>query len=326
MKNIYFNLTIKLLILCLLFAYFMSFCQGCGGSGGGGGGTFIYTPSPVTPQSSQIRFYIYFPASSVRSKLDKTSFIKFDITGNGINNTYTQTFEYTSEPMEILLPPGYKKIKVGAYEDEELSNLLFHRVLIINIAPSAIIECPLELGASATDTGFAPMVVSIEENTTLTWTNGGEKPFSLKGDPPFDNQIIKPGENLALTFSKAGTYNYENGFDSSVKGTVIVTEVQNPDIPQPPKIYFIDPNDGANVNDLITIYGEEFGSNISSIKINNINFTDFTLWSTNRITCKIPEGSTTGNIIITTGQMESSPYNYTIFGDTEIIVSGYGGH
>jgi len=71
---------------------------------------------------------------------------------------------------------------------------------------------------------FSPADIAVAPGTTVTWTNSDQFTHSVRlvdGDQMVG--IMKPGESVAFTFAKAGTYRYECTFHpQNMKGTVTV--------------------------------------------------------------------------------------------------------
>jgi plastocyanin len=73
---------------------------------------------------------------------------------------------------------------------------------------------------------FSPETIQVVAGTTVTWRNQDNFTHSVKlrdgGEP---DHLVKPGESVAITFSRPGTYAYEcNLHPQNMRGTVIVTD------------------------------------------------------------------------------------------------------
>ncbi|MBF8290162.1 MAG: copper binding protein, partial [Chloroflexi bacterium] len=72
---------------------------------------------------------------------------------------------------------------------------------------------------------FSPSPVTIVTGTTVTWVNKDPTEHSIVSDTGAfpKSAVLKTGDKYSVKFSKAGTYNYHDGFSTLVRGTIVVT-------------------------------------------------------------------------------------------------------
>jgi plastocyanin len=71
---------------------------------------------------------------------------------------------------------------------------------------------------------FDPVVIEVVEGTTVKWTNNDHFTHSVKVEAQPD-RVIKPGENVSITFDATGEHPYVCTFHShDMKGKVIVVK------------------------------------------------------------------------------------------------------
>jgi plastocyanin len=69
---------------------------------------------------------------------------------------------------------------------------------------------------------FDPAVIQVVAGTSVTWTNNDHFTHSVKVQDGSDH-VIRPGENVSISFDKAGEYPYVCTFHAQdMKGKVIV--------------------------------------------------------------------------------------------------------
>jgi plastocyanin len=69
---------------------------------------------------------------------------------------------------------------------------------------------------------FDPALIQVVAGTSVTWTNNDHFTHSVKVQDGPDH-VIRPGENVSISFDKAGEYPYICTFHAQdMKGTVIV--------------------------------------------------------------------------------------------------------
>lgn len=68
------------------------------------------------------------------------------------------------------------------------------------------------------------------------------------------------------------------------------------------------------IGTLITITGSNFGSSqgTSTVTFNGISATSVTGWSATQITCRVPAGASTGNLVVNVGSQSSNAVTFTI--------------
>jgi len=69
---------------------------------------------------------------------------------------------------------------------------------------------------------FSPSNLTIEKGTTVTWLNTDHDFHKIKGDK-FESNNLTRGDTFSYLFDKAGTYDYMDALNPSVKGKIIVT-------------------------------------------------------------------------------------------------------
>jgi plastocyanin len=70
---------------------------------------------------------------------------------------------------------------------------------------------------------FDPVVAEIDAGTSMNWTNNDHFTHSVKVEDSDDN-ILKPGESVSITFDQPGEYNYICTFHPrDMRGKVVVT-------------------------------------------------------------------------------------------------------
>jgi len=69
---------------------------------------------------------------------------------------------------------------------------------------------------------FTPNNLTVETGTTVTWLNADRDFHKIKGDK-FESENLIRGDTFSYTFDKAGTYEYMDALNPSVKGKIIVT-------------------------------------------------------------------------------------------------------
>ncbi len=77
---------------------------------------------------------------------------------------------------------------------------------------------------------FDPATLRIKKDTTVKWTNTGEKPRRIESNPDAKN-TMEPLNSKELpaysgaysyTFTKSGTYEYHDGFDPVLNAVIVV--------------------------------------------------------------------------------------------------------
>lgn len=63
---------------------------------------------------------------------------------------------------------------------------------------------------SVQDDYVNPADITVPSETTVVWTNEGEKPHTVTAhDGSFDSGTLYPGESYQVTFYEPGTYTYQ---------------------------------------------------------------------------------------------------------------------
>lgn len=84
--------------------------------------------------------------------------------------------------------------------------------------PTKSVPTPVEAKVNITAQGFEPGGLKIKRGTTVVWTNRDSRPHQVAADPYpsrsqlpelFSGVLAKDG-NYSFTFSKAGTYTYQD--------------------------------------------------------------------------------------------------------------------
>jgi plastocyanin len=93
--------------------------------------------------------------------------------------------------------------------------------------PSAT-AAPPATGAAVTivDFAFQPADLTVKVGDTVTWTNTGNAPHTVKwGDgTPASDRLTKGGVPYGRTFDAPGTFTYVCGIHGTMKGSITVTE------------------------------------------------------------------------------------------------------
>ena len=94
---------------------------------------------------------------------------------------------------------------------------------------ATILATGLTQAASATIVAqyyaFSPSPLTIVVGSTVTWVNKDANQLKIVSDTGAfpSSRLLNPGDKFSVKFSKAGTYNYYDGFGGFMKGTIIVT-------------------------------------------------------------------------------------------------------
>src|SRR3989304_2492991 len=72
---------------------------------------------------------------------------------------------------------------------------------------------------------FSPSPLTIVAGTTVTWVNKDPTQHQIVSDTGAfaSSKLLNTGEKYSVKFSKAGTFNYHDGFNDFMRGTIIVT-------------------------------------------------------------------------------------------------------
>lgn len=89
-------------------------------------------------------------------------------------------------------------------------------------------QAPPATGAAVTivDFAFQPADLTVKVGDTVTWTNTGNAPHTVKWDDgtPASDRLTKGGVPYQRTFDTAGTFTYVCGIHGSMKGSITVTQ------------------------------------------------------------------------------------------------------
>jgi len=82
-----------------------------------------------------------------------------------------------------------------------------------------------EAAVAIVDFGFNSAALTIPVGTTVTWTNTGQKPHTVKStDGGFASSgVLSNGGTYAQTFGTAGTFAYVCGIHAAMRATITVT-------------------------------------------------------------------------------------------------------
>jgi plastocyanin len=77
-----------------------------------------------------------------------------------------------------------------------------------------------------TNAGYQPNSLQVKVGTTITWTNTDSAAHTVTSDTAgvFDSGPINTNATFTFTFSQAGTFTYHSTGETSVTGTVVVTQ------------------------------------------------------------------------------------------------------
>lgn len=107
------------------------------------------------------------------------------------------------------------------------------RKLALLAAAAAVLVIPAPVATAATqaqavqivDFDFAPTQLTVAAGTTVTWTNGGERPHTVTDrGGTFDTDPVAPGATGTVTFSTPGVYHYFCRINPSRMNGVITVE------------------------------------------------------------------------------------------------------
>lgn len=174
---------------------------------------------------------------------------------------------------------------------------------IMSVSPSSVIS-----GTSVTIVGSyftTPSVITINgiPLTNLSYLSGMPPAMEITGTIP--GGVVAGVGNIVLTTSSNKTSN-------TYPVTITATSSS-------PAISSLSASSGAIGTD-ITIIGTNFGSSQGSsvVTFNGINSGTCSVWNTNSITCTIPTGATTGNVVVNVNGINSNGVNFTV--STPVVV------
>ncbi|MFZ6014955.1 MAG: cupredoxin domain-containing protein [Patescibacteria group bacterium] len=74
-----------------------------------------------------------------------------------------------------------------------------------------------------TMTGYVPSTMTVKVGATVTWTNQDSKPHSVVGSG-FQSQTLEYKDTFQRTFNQTGSFEYRDGFNEGVVGTINVVK------------------------------------------------------------------------------------------------------
>lgn len=101
----------------------------------------------------------------------------------------------------------------------------------ITIVQNAADMANMQMTQQTLSLPFVPSQLQIKNGSIVTWINQDSMSHSVvSGDPEsgpdgnIDSGIIEPGQNFSHTFTKLGTINYFDSFNTQMTGTIEVKE------------------------------------------------------------------------------------------------------
>jgi plastocyanin len=99
-------------------------------------------------------------------------------------------------------------------------------------APPPRLPQPLAGNVEVLDFSFAPGTIEVATGTTVRWVNSGIAPHTVTDrGGSFDSGFLNTGEEFALTFDSAGTFEYFCTLHPNMVGTLVVGEGGGPSSP-----------------------------------------------------------------------------------------------
>lgn len=293
---------LKIYLLALIISILsLSFLISCGGSMLNTG----FLSHSSSNSTGNFMLSIAWPSKSGDKYISVgTETLRLTITGDGINTSMVTSIPYGQNTVTVSnIPVGNKTAEISCLDAD--SNILSSRKISFVIEGGRTASSSVSLGVTVTDTGFTPETISIPAGTTLYWTNNGSNTHSLRGNSPFDNNSFLPGESRSYTFNTAGTFNYEDGSNASLTGTVVVTKT--------PVIASVSPAAGP-VGTQVTITGTDFGDSQrnSTVIFAGTRATAISSWSDTQILCTVPSGASSDGVIVRINYVNSNNYSYDL--------------
>lgn len=75
------------------------------------------------------------------------------------------------------------------------------------------------------DFAFHPQTLMVEAGAIVTWLNGDSAPHRIKF-PDFESRTLNKGDTFTHAFNSTGTLGYICSFHPSMRGTVVVQEME----------------------------------------------------------------------------------------------------
>jgi len=224
MKNSLKRLVTLFLIPALMLGLFLT---GCGGNAGGSNPA---NPPQTDAKSGTVKIKVKFPEADKRFIPSDTTQIDISISGENLSAPITG--QLTPANPEISFPSIPAGDKTGEFTARnQAGTIVAHRKMPFYVTPFYINQLEVNLGVTINDDGFIPQTITVNPGTTLLWRNNGSSPHSLESlsqDSPFDNRIIESGDSASYTFDNFGTFQYRDGQNPSLTGTVIVANTYTP--------------------------------------------------------------------------------------------------
>ncbi len=132
---------------------------------------------------------------------------------------------------------------------------------------------------------------------SATWTSSDSTIVAIANDPADRGEALATGQGSATI----------TACDGSVCGSTVIT------VFGPPSITNLSPNSGP-VGALVTVTGTNFGSTegTSTLTFNGTIATTIMSWSPSSIVALVPNGATTGNVVVAVNGIASSGFNFTV--------------
>lgn len=103
-------------------------------------------------------------------------------------------------------------------------------VCIALVARSAAVSADAQaatVDVAVQDSFYSPASLTIEQGTTVRWTNGGNLSHTVTRSGMF-NATVNPGESFSHTFDAVGTFSYGCSFHFGMNGTITVVDPSVP--------------------------------------------------------------------------------------------------
>lgn len=93
-------------------------------------------------------------------------------------------------------------------------------------AAVAPVLTPAPNTVTITSAGYQPNSLQVKVGDTVTWTNTDSAAHTVTSDTVgvFDSGPINSNANFTFTFSQAGTFTYHSTGETSITGTIVVTQ------------------------------------------------------------------------------------------------------
>lgn len=106
-------------------------------------------------------------------------------------------------------------------------NFLFLGVLLV-LGVVVVSGCTSKQSANNTvaiqNSGFNPVTLNVQVNTTVTWINRDPHPQDVVSDSGlFNSGNLTNGQSFNYTFNQTGTYPYHSSIHNGMDGKIVVT-------------------------------------------------------------------------------------------------------